>query len=115
MIFRRTNNKRFKEWVAHVRTALPEIENIKTVERPDDKHRYMKICYHGGIEVPSWMVSDGTFRLLALTIPAYLPEFEGIYLIEEPENGIHPTAVETVYQSLSSVYDAQILWQLIPP
>jgi predicted ATPase len=102
-------NKRFKEWVAHVRTALPEIENIKTIERADDKHRYMKICYHGGIEVPSWMISDGTLRLLALTIPAYLPEFKGIYLIEEPENGIHPTAVETVYQSLSSVYDAQIL------
>jgi predicted ATPase len=105
----RTDNNCFKEWVAHVRTALPEIEHIKTVERPDDKHRYMKICYHGGIEVPSWMVSDGTLRLLALTIPAYLPEFKGIYLIEEPENGIHPTAVETVYQSLFSVYDAQIL------
>lgn len=106
---RRTDTKRFKEWLTHIRTALPEIENIKTVERPDDKHRYMKICYHGGIEVPSWMVSDGTLRLLALTIPAYLPEFKGVYLIEEPENGIHPTAVETIYQSLSSVYDAQIL------
>ena len=32
-----------------------------------------------------------------------------VYLLEEPENGIHPTAVETVYQSLSSVYEAQIL------
>ena len=30
-------------------------------------------------------------------------------MIEEPENGIHPLAVETMYQSLSSVYDAQIL------
>jgi predicted ATPase len=48
-------------------------------------------------------------RLLALTIPAYLPDFQGVYLIEEPENGIHPSAVETVYRSLSSVYDAQIL------
>ncbi len=105
----RADRNRFKEWLLHVQTALPEIENIKTVEREDDKHRYMKICYHGGIEVPSWMVSDGTLRLLALTLPAYLPEFKGIYLIEEPENGIHPSAVETVYQSLSSVYDAQIL------
>jgi predicted ATPase len=55
------------------------------------------------------MASDGTLRLLALTIPAYLPDFEGIYLIEEPENGIHPKAVETMYQSLESVYGAQIL------
>jgi len=59
--------------------------------------------------VPSWMASDGTLRLLALTIPAYIPDFKGICLIEEPENGIHPKAVETVFQSLSSVYDAQVL------
>ncbi len=55
------------------------------------------------------MASDGTLRLLALTLPAYLQDFRGIYLIEEPENGIHPRAVETMHQSLSSVYDAQIL------
>ena len=55
------------------------------------------------------MASDGTLRLLALTLPAYLEDFRGIYLIEEPENGIHPRAVQAMYESLSSVYDAQIL------
>jgi predicted ATPase len=55
------------------------------------------------------VASDGTLRLLALTLPAYLPDFKGIYLVEEPENGIHPSAVETMFQSLSSVYDAQML------
>jgi predicted ATPase len=103
------DKKRFEAWVGHVRTALTDLRHIKTVERPDDKHRYLVLCYEGGLEVPSWMASDGTLRLLALTIPAYLSGFQGVYLIEEPENGIHPTAVETVYQSLSSVYDAQIL------
>jgi predicted ATPase len=87
---------------------LPDLEAIRTVERPDDKHRHLMLRYRGGIEVPSWVVSDGTLRLLALTLPAYL-RLSGIYLIEEPENGIHPRAVETMYQSLSSVYDAQIL------
>jgi predicted ATPase len=29
--------------------------------------------------------------------------------VEEPENGIHPKALEGVYQSLSSVYDGQVL------
>jgi predicted ATPase len=65
--------------------------------------------YREGLDIPSWVASDGTLRLLALTLPAYLPEFKGIYLIEEPENGIHPRAVETVFHSLSSVYDAQML------
>lgn len=99
----------FAGWIRHLQTALPDIENIRTVERQDDRHRYLMIEYRGGLGVPSWMASDGTLRLLALTLPAYLPDFSGVYLIEEPENGIHPRAVETVYQSLSSVYGAQIL------
>lgn len=83
--------------------------SIKTVERPEDRSRYLVLCYKGGLTIPSWMASDGTLRLLALTIPAFMPDFKGLCLIEEPENGIHPKAVETVYQSLSSVYGAQIL------
>ncbi len=106
---RNKSEKKFKEWISHVRTALPDIEDITTSEFPDTKHRYLTIQYKEGFKVPSWMASDGTLRLLALTIPAYLPDFEGIYLIEEPENGIHPKAVETMYQSLESVYGAQIL------
>lgn len=101
--------ERFTKWIQHLQTALPDIQNIDTVERADDRHRYLIVKYQGGLRIPSWMTSDGTLRLLALTLLAYLPSFHGIYLIEEPENGIHPSAVETVYQSLSSVYDAQIL------
>jgi len=100
--------ERFSEWIQHLRTALPDIEDVRTVERTDDKHRYLIIHYSGGMEVPSWMASDGTLRLMALTLPAYLPNFSGVYLIEEPENGVHPRAVEAMFQSLSSVYGAQI-------
>jgi predicted ATPase len=106
---RRTNPERLQDWIGHVQTALPDLESIRTIERPDDKHRYLMLGYAGGLKVPSWMASDGTLRLLALTLPAYLPELGGVFLVEEPENGIHPRAVETLFQSLSSVYDAQIL------
>jgi predicted ATPase len=101
--------ERFKEWVGHLQTALPDLTGVRTIERQDDKHRYMMLQYAGGLEVPSWLASDGTLRLLALTLPAYLKGFRGCYVIEEPENGIHPRAVETVVQSLSSVYEAQVL------
>jgi predicted ATPase len=101
--------ERLAQWIAHLQTAFPDIEGITTIERPEDRHRYLMVRHRGGVEVPSWMVSDGTLRMLALTLLAYLPELEGIYLIEEPENGIHPRAIETVYQSLSSVYGAQVL------
>jgi predicted ATPase len=100
---------RLEEWIAHLRTSLPDLKAITTVERPEDRKRYLVVCYANGLQVPSWMVSDGTLRLLALTLPAYLPELEGVLLIEEPENGIHPCAVETMLQSLSSTYGAQVL------
>lgn len=99
----------FRDWLAHVRTAFPDIQQIDSVLRKEDQHRYVMIEYKGGVRVPSWMLSEGTLRLLALTILAYLPDFRGVYLIEEPENGVHPTALETIYQSLSSIYDAQVL------
>lgn len=97
-----------KAWVEHLRTILP-IKDIRVIEREEDKHKYLKVLYDNGADVPSWHLSDGTLRMLALTLLAYLPSNENVYFIEEPENGVHPQAVETVFQALSSVYDGQIM------
>lgn len=107
--FRDKQPGRFAMWLDHVRTALPDLKDVTSIERPEDRHHYLKLHYMNGVVAPSWTASDGTLRLLALTLPAYLDELDAIYLIEEPENGIHPKAIEAVIQSLSSTYDAQIL------
>ena len=99
---------RFREWIEHVRIVLPDLKDIRVVEREDDHRAYLMVSYGAGIEVPSWALSEGTLRLLALTLIAYLPAAGQIYLIEEPENGIHPLAIEAVYQSLASVYDSHV-------
>ena len=106
---RQKDEGRHRAWVDHLRTALPDLIDIKTFERPEDRHCYMIYEYQGGLQVPSWLVSDGTLRLTALTLPAYLNDLTGVYLIEEPENGIHPGAVATAYDSLRSMYTAQVL------
>jgi len=110
--FKEKHPQEFRDWIAHLRTALTDLKDILVYERPDDHHCYIKLVYSTNtedIEVPSWLASDGTLRMLALTLLAYLPETDGLFLIEEPENGIHPLAVETMYQSLANVVDAQIL------
>ena len=86
----RGDPRRFDRWVAHVRTALPDVTGIETIEREEDRHRYLRVTYQTGLQAPSWTISDGTLRLLALTLVAYVPARDRIYLIEEPENGIHP-------------------------
>ena len=106
---RRHAPERHAAWIRHLRTALHDLVGISTIERPEDRHCYMTFEYENGLTVPSWLVSDGTLRLTALTLPAYLTDLHGIYLIEEPENGIHPGAVAAVYDSLSSVYGTQVL------
>lgn len=106
---RENDPDRHDAWIRHLRTALPDLVDIATTERPEDRHCYMTYEYAGGLRVPSWLVSDGTLRLTALTLPAYLADLRGVYLIEEPENGIHPGAVATVFDSLRSVYGAQVL------
>lgn len=99
----------FDEWIRHVQTALPDIKGVRTVVREEDRHCYLVLKYENGMEVPQWMVSDGTLRLLALTLPCFIDDFGGMLLIEEPENGIHPKAIETAYQALCTVTSAQVL------
>ncbi len=106
---RQTQPERFQRWLAHVQTVLPQLLSLEVRERTVDRFPYLVAQFAPGIEVPSWLLSDGTLRLLALTLLAYVPASDQVYLIEEPENGIHPRALEAVYQSLSSIYDGQVL------
>jgi len=110
-VLRRLRNNRvlFQDWLNQLQTALPDIQDVKVIERPEDKHLYLVIDYGQGGDVPSWLVSDGTLRMIALTLVAFLPETALTYLIEEPENGIHPKALETVMQALSATNNVQVL------
>ena len=108
-VWKQHNTSRFQQWIAHLQEALPEFQTLKTALRQEDRHRYLTARLGEGVLLPSWLLSDGTLRLLALTLLAYVEDLSGSYLIEEPENGIHPKAMETVFQSLASVYAAQIL------
>jgi predicted ATPase len=105
----RKSGSKYQSWLNHVQTVLSDLVVVEVLERPEDRHLYLMATYASGIKVPSWLISDGTLRLLALTLLAYFPPEDQIYLIEEPENGIHPRAMEAVFQSLSSVYSGQVL------
>ena len=91
------------------RTVLSDLKDIRVVEREDDRSMYLMLVYTTGVEVPSWMASDGTMRFLVITLIAYLPHAGELYLLEEPENGVHPLALHAIYDSLSSAYESQVL------
>ena len=107
--FKENHEQEYQRWIEHLQTCLPDLVDINLTERPDDRHCYANFIYKNGNEVPSWLTSDGTLRLVALTLIAYMPWSKGTYFVEEPENGIHPQTIETVMQALSHAYDPQIL------
>jgi AAA domain, putative AbiEii toxin, Type IV TA system len=96
------------EWIYHLRLALEDLESISWRQREDDRAEYLTLHYRDGLKIPSWLASFGTLRTLALTLPAFLPADEPrLYLFEEPENGIHPKAIEIVMSAIQSIPNAQ--------
>lgn len=98
----------FEAWVEHVKMALPYVIALDAAERTEDHYAYLQLTYQGGYTVTSSGLSDGTLRILALTILPYLSSAPQMMCVEEPENHIHPRAIEVVLQSLTSLYDSQV-------
>lgn len=104
----RDRPERFASWVDHVRTALPRISNISVQERQDDRYVYLQARFGDDYDVPASGLSEGTLRFFALTLLPYLDVTPSILVTEEPENGVHPRALEAALLSLQSLYDSQI-------
>ncbi len=93
---------RFSWWLKHVTEFLKDIEGIDVGTLPENNFLYLRVRYRYGVDTPSWLLSDGTLRFLALSVIPYLPPDRRVFMIEEPENGLHPLAIEGVFQSLKS-------------
>ena len=99
----------FDAWLRHVQIELDDLVGVRVVKRPEDLTLYLMLKYKSGVEVPSWMVSDGTLRLLGLLLAVYMTDGNQVYLFDEPENGIHPMALDLVYDAMTSTHGSQIL------
>jgi hypothetical protein len=98
-----------ERWTDHLRFAIEDIDEIGWAKREPDNAEYIVLRYKNGFRCPNWLLSDGTLRMLALSLLAFLPPKPGIYMVEEPENGVHPRAIEIIIRSLSAIPGAQML------
>ncbi len=99
----------YQEWIDHIRGALPLLTNVRAQKRADDNHAYLEVEYATGHRVRSIGLSDGTLSLLALTILPFLENVPSFVAVEEPENGIHPKAIEVILESLKAMEHRQVL------
>jgi predicted ATPase len=109
LALKKTDPDLFDRWKIHVRGALPQVTDIDVIERSDDHHAYFKVCYNEKYYVTSSGLSDGTLHIFVLTLLAYLPRTPRYLVAEQPEDGIHPRAIEAVMQGLESLVDGQTI------
>lgn len=82
----------FIEWL---RILIPEFENIEVKKNEFDGsfHIFVKEKTHDK-HFPVTLLSDGTKNILALMAAVYQSNQPQFLCIEEPENGLHPHAIE---------------------
>ena len=97
----------YEEWNDHIQSALPLLQNVRARKREDDNHAYLEVEYATGHKVRSIGLSDGTLSLLALSILPFLDNVPSFVAVEEPENGIHPKAIEVILESLQAMERSQ--------
>lgn len=80
------------DWMSLV---VPSLENIQVIKNDLDKQLYLQFNEKQlAGPLPANLMSDGTMQLLALLMAIYSVPEHGWSLIEEPENGLHPKALQ---------------------
>lgn len=88
-----------------VRDLFPDVVQIKTIPTPDGKV-HLQILERG-LKRPTtvWQSSDGFLEIVALLSLIYVPpQLSGsLFIIEEPENHLHPKLLETLVALIRQV------------
>lgn len=79
---------------------LPEYVGVDVINDEANKQFIIKLKHKDGKEFTSRVLSEGTLRLLALTIMQFDNRHRGLLCFEEPENGIHPQRIKLMTELL---------------
>ncbi|WP_395143479.1 AAA family ATPase [Armatimonas sp.] len=80
-----------------------EIKEIQVQRHDPTEKIWIKVKDPDGTWHNARTLSDGTLRFLALTVLWLDPEATGVFCIEEPENGIHPSKIPALMRLLRDI------------
>ena len=84
-------------------SRLVEHAGVRVEVDPSRGVHTLQLREPGGHWLPSWALSDGTLRMIALAVLAGDRTGRGLICLEEPENGIHPARLDRVLSVLSGL------------
>jgi predicted ATPase len=87
-----------------LRSRLAElVDDVHDIWIDSDRHRELltlMVATGDGARHAARALSEGTLRFLALAVVEVDPRATGLYCVEEPENGIHPSRLPAMAQLL---------------
>lgn len=89
-----------------VARVVPGIRSVDVEPDMAKEEWTVNVNHVDGHPLPAKLVSDGTLRLLALATMVHDPEYRGIVILEEPENGIYAGRIEELLDVLEAFSDS---------
>jgi predicted ATPase len=89
------NEEKRRDFIEWLQILIPEFKKLE-VKKSNLDGSYDFLIYEKGVErpFPRDLISDGTYNILALLTAVYQSDQPQFLCIEEPENGLHPQAIE---------------------
>lgn len=89
------NDQKRSDFIEWLRILIPEFKDIE-VKKSNIDGKYDFFIYEKGSNkpFPRNLISDGTYNILSLMAAVYQSNQPQFLCIEEPENGLHPQAIE---------------------
>lgn len=106
-VIRSLSTQQLKNVLLRVQRTLPSVEAIRVFKSPEEKRGIMglveRMTARGGsrsFDVPSWMLSEGTRRIVAIYSLLAMEPAPSLIALEEIENGLDPWTLGHVMDAL---------------
>ena len=88
----------YLSWLRELRSE--EVDDVGTLSGALGEPMF--VLQENGRKFPAPILSDGTLRFAAITAAFFQPDMPGIMMIEEIENGVHPSRLRLLIELLRS-------------
>lgn len=96
-------SKIYAQLANRVAELVPDVRRIWVDKDERREQLSLQVEDRSGTFLPGSAMSDGSLRFLALAVLELDPEAQGLWCLEEPENGIHPERVAAMLRLLQEI------------
>lgn len=100
---RMRGSAQFDDLLVDLAGLLPGVSGVEPVLNERQQEWEFEVRFTGQGTVPASVASDGTLRVLALLAALYDPDHPGVLLIEEIENGLHPSRLTELLRRIDRI------------